>query len=131
MVIDCRFGIASGSSTKPLPTPSVRRVSSMTTRVTPALQREHAQPRDLDQVLERIGQRPEAVAHARDDLLDPVVGARRRQLLVDRDLLRDLRDVVVGHERVDLHVDDGFARVLGVALRALAGSAIASASSCA
>ena len=75
------------------------------------LQREHAQARDLGQVLERFGQRSEAVAHAGDDFVDALERARRRELLVDGDLLRDLRDVVVGHERVELHVDHRFARV--------------------
>ena len=108
-VIDCSLGRVAGSSENALPTPSVRRCSSMTTRVTPLRSAIDAQLGDLDEILERLGQRAEAVAHAGHDFVDFRHRARRGQLLVDGDLLRDLRNVIVGHERVELDVDDRFA----------------------
>ena len=97
---------------KPQPTPSVSRCSLITTRVTPTFSAS-TRSRVISTSASNSGgggpkrSRTDATASS----TAPIV-ARGGELLVDRDLLRDLRDVVVGNVRVELHVDHRFARVL-------------------
>ena len=94
---------------KPGRRPSVSRCSSMTTRVTALASATARSFVSSTRFCERLGEGAEAVAHAGGDLVDVRLRARLGKLLVDGDLLRDLRDVVVRDEGVELHVDHGFA----------------------
>jgi len=113
-VVDYRFGGVAGIERERRPDAQCQPLLVDDDAGDALANRDHAQFGDRDEIGERLGQRPEAVAHAGHDLVDILERARRGELLVDRDLLRDLRDVVVGDEGVEFDVDDGF--TLGLAL---------------
>src|SRR5579872_1967489 len=71
------------------------------------LKRDRAQLRELDEMFERNGKCAETIADAGGDLFDLRLRTSFGELLVDGDLLRDLRDVLVRNVRADLDVDDG------------------------
>ena len=67
--------------------------------------RDGAQMRDRDELFEGLWQGPEAITHACGDLVDFGLAARACKLLIDGDLLRNLRNIIVRYVGVDLDVD--------------------------